>query len=206
MTVDVAPYLERLSGIYDAIDRGYQELAKEHAGFTCNGCEDLCCNSVFVHFTLLEHIYVIEGFRKLSGERRRDVLSRAREYNTEYSKVSRPEENFRMPCPLNYDSLCILYTFRPMACRIYGLPGVLRSPSKGVQEFEGCWRFKKLHGAEARKRLDRTPFYRELAELEREFRERLVYFQKYRKTIAQMLLDEERKEAIVPRTYDFNGT
>lgn len=53
--------------------------------------------------------------------------------------------------------------------------------------------------------MDRTPYYSRLANLEKELREKLVYFQRYRKTVAQMLLDEKRPEALIMRTYDFFG-
>jgi len=185
------------------LDSRYAELASGYNGFGCGGCDDLCCNGVFVHFTLIEHFYLAEGFRKLPPGKREDLLRRARQYNEAYSRVSSPEAKFRMPCPLNEDPLCLFYQYRPVLCRVYGLPGRLRAAGGRIQEFKGCWRFEKDRGSGKREYLDRTPYYSRLANLEKELREKLVYFQRYRKTVAQMLLDEKRPEALIMRTYDF---
>jgi Fe-S-cluster containining protein len=201
MFVDVSEYLERLSSIYKKVDKAYCEIA-ESLGFNCKGCDDLCCNNVFIHFTVVESFFLIDGFRRLSEDKRQEIFLRAEQYNRAYASTSRPVVNLKELCPLNYDGLCILYEYRPIACRLYGLPGKLISPARGTEEFRGCWRFEKLFSGSG-KSLDRTPFYAELAALEGELRKKLCYYQKYKKTIAQILLDEKNPDGLIPRNYDF---
>ncbi len=201
-TVEAREYLERLEAIYTDLDTRYSEVARAW-GLTCEGCEDNCCQRVFLHFTLVEQIYLMEGFRRLPEDLKKEIVRRASEYNLAYSKTSRPEENLKLFCPLNFDARCILYRYRPMACRVYGVPGVLKGP-KGEIQFPGCWRLNKQKTQAPL--LDRTPFYQQLAELERDLRRRLCYFQKYRKTIAQMIADEEAETGLLLRGYDiFEG-
>lgn len=206
MFVDITYYTDKLSLIFSELDRIYLEVAEKYNGFNCNGCSDLCCNTVFLHFTLVEHFYLLEGFRTLQENQRTDIIKRAKHYNDVYSKTSRPEENLNLLCPLNYDNLCILYQWRPLGCRFYGVPGFMESPVKGRQDFKGCWRFESIHGKSVSERLDRTPFYRKVADLEKELRDRLRYYQRYKKTIAQMILDETNPDALIMRGYDiFEG-
>ena len=201
MFVDIADYLNRLGNIYKKVDKAYAEIA-ENLGFTCEGCEDNCCQNVFLHFTVVENFYLIDGFRRLDREIREEIFKKAEQYNHAYASVSRPVVNLKKLCPLNFDQRCILYEYRPIACRLYGLPGKLISPARGTEEFKGCWRFHKLYPDSAHQ-LDRTEFYKELASLEGELRKRLCYFQKYKKTIAQMILDEKNPDGLIPRNYDF---
>jgi|Deesub1362B_J571_1020462.scaffolds.fasta_scaffold00298_3 Fe-S-cluster containining protein len=202
--IDASEYSTKLAQIYTSLDSAYTEIADSY-GFTCEGCEDNCCQSVFLHYTLVEHLYLLEGFRTLPEELRKDIIERAYKYNEAYCRVSRPEENLKLFCPLNYDAKCILYQHRPMTCRVYGVPGILKSPRGDIKEFEGCWRFKKLFGS-AEAKLDRTPFYTEVANLEKQLRQKLVYYQRYCKTVAQMLIDEDRDTALLMRGYDiFEG-
>ncbi|RMG68176.1 MAG: hypothetical protein D6710_10480 [Nitrospirae bacterium] len=202
MFVDVTEYLERLSSIYKRVDEAYSAIASQ-LGFSCKGCEDLCCNRVFLHFTVVENFYLIDGFRRLTDDLKEEIFRRAEEYNQAYSTTSRPVVNLKKLCPLNFEDLCILYEYRPIACRFYGLPGRLVSPTRGTEQFQGCWRFEKLFPEGTDYTLDRTAFYSELAALEGEMRKKLCYYQKYKKTIAQMILDEKNPEGLIPRNYDF---
>jgi len=202
MYIEIARYTDRLSDVYERLDSAYDELAMKYDGFSCNGCEKVCCDRVFIHFTLIEHFHLIEGFRKLSPDKREAVLERAEEYNRGFSETAHPEENFRMLCPLCEENRCILHPHRPLLCRVYGLPGVLKRETGEPLRFPGCWRFLDLHG-EGSEPLDRTAFFGEVAGIEKELREKLTYFQRYRKTVAQMILDEKRKDGLIMRTYDF---
>ncbi|NOX21240.1 MAG: hypothetical protein GXO99_08315 [Nitrospirae bacterium] len=201
MYIDISDYLERLGRLYKKVDHAYSEIAEE-LGFTCEGCKDNCCQNVFLHFTVVESLYLIEGFRKLEREVKEEIYQRAEDYNRAYASTSRPVLNLKKFCPLNFDGRCVLYEYRPIACRFYGLPGKLVSPARGAEEFRGCWRFEELYPGSERM-LDRTEFYKELAALEGDLRKRLCYYQKYKKTIAQMILDEKSPEGLIPRNYDF---
>ncbi len=204
MLLEAKEYLDRLNELYQELDRAYQAIAESY-GLSCQNCEDNCCQSPFFVNSLIEHLYLMEGLRKLTEVKKAEILQRANAYNSGYSKTSRPELNFRMFCPLNTEGRCILYEYRPMMCRVYGVPGVMTSPRGQTVEFPGCKRFENL-GRSVTERLDRTRFYQVAAELEAALRKKLVYYQKYKKTIAQAIIDEEKEKALLMRGYDiFEG-
>ncbi len=43
------------------MDLKYKEAA-DYYGFDCTGCEDNCCFTRFFHHTLLEYLYIMEGY------------------------------------------------------------------------------------------------------------------------------------------------
>ncbi len=204
MFLEVKDFLDALSSVYKDLDRAYEEVAGFY-GLTCEGCEDNCCQSPFFINTLVEHLYLMEGLHRLTEAKKAEILQRANAYQSAYARTSRAEVNFRMFCPLNQDQKCLLYDHRPMMCRLYGVPGVMDSPKGGSVEFPGCSRFEGL-GKEVSRRLQRTEFYRRVSEIEAELRRKLVYYQRYKKTIAQAIIDEQREKALLTRGYDiFEG-
>ena len=58
------PFFNSLKITYEAMDRKYNE-AGDYYGFNCNGCEDNCCATRFYHHTLLEVLYILNGFNSL---------------------------------------------------------------------------------------------------------------------------------------------
>jgi len=194
MDIDIAPYFERLAEVYSEIDAEYDRVAKEYDNFSCQGCEDNCCVTVFYHYTLIESLYFMEGFEALPEEKKKESIGRAEEYVKELGNHPFAETGLSIMCPVNYDGLCAVYEHRPMICRIHGLPGVLHSPQKGTQKWEGCDRFKKLHGGNITHEVDRTAFYTRIAFIERDLRQEMVFMQKYKKTIAEMIVDQTRDE------------
>jgi len=209
MDLDIAPYLNQLSGIFREIDLEYEKSQKYYGDFSCAGCTDNCCTTVFHHHTLLENLYLIEGFSTLKPERMKVILQRAGNYCRELVKKPFDQPSLTLMCPLNVDNLCLLYEYRPLICRVHGLPGFLFS-KKGRQEFPGCKRFQELHEERTGYRIDRTPFYTQFAALEGQLREELSFFQNYRKTISEMILDYEKDEItmvkkILPRDFQKNS-
>ena len=59
----------------------------------------------------------------------------------------------------------------------------------------GCEAFTKQCEAKEYIKFDRTPFYVEMAKLERELREAVGFAQKFKMTVAQMLIKTYRQEA-----------
>lgn len=204
MLLEAKEFLEELSSVYSDLDRAYQDVA-DFYGLTCEGCQDNCCQSPFFINTLVEHLYLMEGLHSLTEAKKTEIFQRANAYQAGYSRTSKAETEFKMFCPLNMNQRCILYEYRPVMCRVYGVPGVLESPKGGTVEFSGCKRFESL-GREVTKRLQRTGYYRRVAEIEAALRRKLVYYQKYKKTIAQAIIDEEREKALIMRGLDiFEG-
>jgi hypothetical protein len=176
-------YLKRLSYIYEAMDKAYRE-GMAFYGLDCSGCEDNCCRTYFFHYTLAEYFYLLEGFSNLDAGRQREIAQRAEAM----SDLRRKEDYI---CPLNVSGRCLLYPYRAMICRLHGLPFVVHRPDGFREEGPGCPKLEKERALKDLpcRRIDRTPFYTDLADLERQIRTELRYFQRFKKTIAEMIRD-----------------
>jgi Fe-S-cluster containining protein len=180
----VKEQVERLGALYARMDMAYGELARGH-GLSCEGCADNCCAQRFHHHTLAEYLYLMEGVRGLGPERRDVILRRANVAVESYFHEAHAGEMFKLMCPVNFEGLCALYRWRPMICRLHGLPHFFTMPDGSVREGAGCAR---AAGGE-KGLLDRTPFYRELADIEKAVRAELGRRERFRKTTAEMLVE-----------------
>ncbi len=176
--VKYKPHLDRLAAIFRKMDERYDETAGEY-GFVCTGCEDSCCQTRFYHHTLIEYFYLKSGLESLSSADRARIHSRALNVN------SKPAPG--VMCPLNEDGRCRLYAHRPMICRLHGLPHELNHPIKGKAKGPGCHEFIIQCGGKSYIPFDRTPLYRELADLEKSFRQETGLSAKMKMTISDML-------------------
>ena len=104
------------------------------------GCSE-CCRGLF-DITLIDAALLRQGFNQLDDATREQVLDRCRErlaglqhlwpdFAHPYLLNYRPEEEWELlmpdddetPCPLlGEDGRCLVYDFRPMTCRLHGLP------------------------------------------------------------------------------------
>lgn len=160
----------RLAELYADMERAYAETASA-AGLTCAGCEDNCCLTHFQHHTHVEWAYLWKGMLALPEARRAEYLRRARDVVAQCEAARAAGVVPRVMCPVNDEGLCGLYAHRLMICRMHGTRNVLLRPDGQRQLFRGCHRFCGLTDGqpdEAVPTLDRTPFYRRLAELEME--------------------------------------
>ncbi len=173
----VQRFLERLRILYADMDDAYEEIAR-HYGFVCNGCSDNCCESLFFHHTIVECLYLIDGFRGLPQAERQDILEKAEAMSG---------TNLRGTCPLNANGRCRLYSFRPMICRLHGIPHEIRPPGRPPSHHPGCAAFESIHPASFDRRLDRTPHYTALARLEQDARKALGFHSRIHLTVAQIL-------------------
>lgn len=105
------------------------------------GCS-ACCRGLF-DISLLDALLLKEGFGQLPAAVRGRVLARCRPRLAELQQrwptlsppfllnalpddswATMPEED-ETPCPLlGDDGLCLVYPFRPMTCRLHGLPNL----------------------------------------------------------------------------------
>jgi len=184
-----AEFIERLKKNYAAMDQAYRRAA-EHYRFYCDGCRDNCCQSRFCHHTVIEHAYLLEGLKTLTIQKQSEVKSRAMDAVDQTSGCDVRNEVIRLMCPLNFDQLCILYPYRPMICRLHGIPHELKKPGQDTLFGPGCQTFDHRCGQKSYISFDRTPFYRELARLEQEVRQTLGFAGKIRMTIAEMILTD----------------
>jgi hypothetical protein len=138
------------------------------ADFNCFGCQKNCCTSYFQHHTYIEWAYMWKGIEALPPDKKESYLQRAAEYVEQSKRQLDAGERPDAMCPLNDEGLCGLYGHRLMICRLHGVPHTLIRGFGQADEYPGCFRFGEK-GADAALRLDRTPLYRELAMLERDY-------------------------------------
>jgi len=187
--IDTAGFLKQLRAIYSSMDLKYHEAA-EHYGFNCTGCEDNCCLTRFYHHTVLEYLYIIKEFNKLDTEKQIKIKARAREVRRKSIEADRKGKPVRQMCPLNDNGRCILYSSRPMICRLHGIPHELHKPGRNITYGPGCESFSKQFGEKNYFRFDRTPFYIQMASLEKNLKQAAGIERKIKMTVADMLIAE----------------
>ena len=176
----------RLDALYAKMGQAYAKAAPE--SFTCEGCQQNCCVSYFQHHTHIEWYYLWEGLNALAKEKRDEYAARSRENVDRTREALARGEIPRVMCPVNEDGQCGLYEHRMMICRMYGVPNILLSRA-GLKQFPGCPKAMELVIGREYDRVDRTPLYRELAQLEMEFLgSRRNQVPKVDMTLAEMIL------------------
>ncbi|MCB2147035.1 MAG: hypothetical protein KQI81_11210 [Deltaproteobacteria bacterium] len=186
--------------LFNEMNRAYEAVAVQY-GFVCNGCADNCCLTRFYHHTLLEYLYLVEGMCTLEPGIRQSINKQALTVSTGMADADRRGEALRIMCPLNRNERCILYPYRPMICRLHGIPHELQRPGGNLIKNPGCNAFFdqcRERGKTDYIRFDRTPFYRQMATLEQELRRETGYSDKIRLTIAHMLV------TITDNAYEIN--
>ena len=182
-------FIDRLKQIYVAMDQAYNTAAG-HYGFACAGCRDNCCRTRFYHHTVIEYTYIIEGLKTLTPLKQNEVKSRAMIVVDKVGSADDNGEAVRLMCPLNFDELCILYPCRPMICRLHGIPHELKKPGQKTFFGPGCETFDQQCGPKSYFKFERTPFYRDMAILEREVKQTLNFAGKIKMTIAEMIVTD----------------
>lgn len=185
--MNLLPFQNRTGELFALMDKKYKEAADYYA-FNCKGCEDNCCSTRFYHYTLLEYIYIQQGLTALDDEKRIEIKNRADESVRLMSGAEKNNSSLRVMCPLNTKGLCILYDYRPMICRLHGIPHELYTYHKGIVKSPGCDTFIRKCKVKGYYRFDRTPFYTELAELEKNIRVFSGIKNKIKMTVARMLI------------------
>jgi Fe-S-cluster containining protein len=183
----VNSFLERLQDILAGMDQEYIR-GTEHYQFQCDGCKDNCCQTRFYHHTYLEYYFLRMGFAKLDSRKKGEILLEAEAVCRETVRSDFKKLPVRLMCPLNYDSLCALYPFRPMICRMHGIPHELQKPGQNVIHGPGCGTFDARCADKRYFKFDRTPFYLKMAKLENEFKQALGLDGRIRMTVAEMIL------------------
>ena len=183
---DYQPFLDRLHVQYSAMDRQYQQAA-DHYGFNCHDCKDNCCRTRFYHHTYIEYLFIQEGVKTLVRKRQIEVKSIALKICNESSELDKNRRSVGLMCPLNIENLCILYPYRPMICRLHGIPHELRKSANNPAYGPGCRTFDRRCAGKSYIAFDRTPIYLKLAALENEFKHAAGITGKIKLTIAEML-------------------
>ena len=129
-------------------------LAARPQAIACGaGCSE-CCRGLF-DITLLDACYLKSGFDRLEPQVQAAVRTKASarlhelqrlwpDFREPFALNYRPEEEWEAlmpeedetPCPLvDNDGRCILYEFRPMTCRLNGIPLVDHSGEVFFEEW-----------------------------------------------------------------------
>jgi len=149
----IAPLFHSYELLVDKAEAAFHETTVSHGQcVTCHRhCSD-CCHAIFGLF-LIEAVYLQGHFARLSDPLQERVLHRCRQADEELEDMKRrfeaegPDSQHamnalareRMRCPLldeNQD--CALYRYRPITCRVYGIPtavhGKVRACGKNLFE------------------------------------------------------------------------
>ncbi len=181
-----APFLNELKRWFTVMDNTYEKVAGYY-GFTCTGCIDNCCYTRFYHHTHVEYFYILEGYSTLDEDRQKKISREAADVCRKTAELEKNESLIRLMCPLNSKGMCILYEYRPMICRLHGIPHELSRPGQTSVRNPGCKDFTKQCNEKEYYTFDRTPFYIEMARLENMLKQALGIHSKFKMTIAQML-------------------
>ena len=191
----IPEHFSPLAQLYHDMDKAWNQVAQQYE-FQCNGCEDNCCLSLFFHHTHVEASFLEFGLQTLSNKDQKHVLTLSRDYCRQTFSEAAENQNQpaskKIPCPLLKTDRCSLYNFRPMICRLHGLPHELHKPGLNVIKGPGCDAGK--FDSHIYIPFDRTPFYKQMAVIEMSFRQLTGKTGKIKKTIAQILVDSELLE------------
>jgi Fe-S-cluster containining protein len=159
--------IPRLNELYQTIDSAYTEVINE-IGFSCVGCDGVKCCTIDLNLhTYIERFYLRRGFNSLDDATKQTISARSREI-VEAKRLDPMGDAYRNSvCVLNFGGQCGLYEFRPMICRLAGIPHQIARPDGRIVESGGCSRFKEtIDPSSSELKLDRTEFYREMASIE----------------------------------------
>lgn len=134
--------LQNYGALLSAVDQWFNRcLSQAPDKIKCvQGCSE-CCRGLF-DVTLLDAWYLKTGFDRLDENTKRKVLEKAEErlkmlrqkwpeFDKPYLLNTRPEDDWEKlmpdedetPCPLLSETgECLVYGYRPMTCRLHGMP------------------------------------------------------------------------------------
>ena len=182
--------LAKLSTLYVEMEEAYDRIASQ-LGLSCENCSQNCCTSYFLHHTYIEWAYLWEGIKACNEEKQNGFLHKAEAYVREAESLLAKGLHPEILCPLNEDGLCRLYTHRLMICRMHGDPNSFFQPDGKKLRFPGCKTCQEGYADSTNVPvLDRTDFYRRLAELERQYLEQEARpLPRVKLTLAEMLVN-----------------
>jgi len=143
--IDLKPFFKKYKELVEAIDTIFSRVKKESGDMVCckTGCSD-CCNALF-DLTLIEALHINHFFNeKITGKDREEIIEKANRADRKTYKIKRQAYKMhekgenevkilasvgaeRVRCPLlNMEELCDLYSYRPITCRLYGIPTAIQ--------------------------------------------------------------------------------
>jgi Fe-S-cluster containining protein len=141
MDFDFTPYFRKYEELVAAADKAFERVS--NAFEECVKCKPSCSDCCFALFdlTLIEALYINHKFNRLvKGSERAELLEKANRADRRIHRLKRRAFKSlqegkdeaqvlaelsleRVRCPLlNEKDLCEMYDFRPITCRVYGIP------------------------------------------------------------------------------------
>jgi len=141
MDIDFSPFFRKYEEIVGAADAVFERVKKEHPErVTCKQeCSD-CCYALF-DLSLIEGLYINYHFnKKFKGKERGRLIDKLNRADRDVHRIKKKAyRDFtagkkeadilmdiaekRIRCPLlNEQNLCDMYEYRPITCRLYGIP------------------------------------------------------------------------------------
>ncbi|RJP86726.1 MAG: YkgJ family cysteine cluster protein [Desulfobacteraceae bacterium] len=140
--IDMQPYFKKYEAIVAKVEGVFQKMKEKYPQeVKCKeGCSD-CCNALF-DLTLIEALYVNHYFnQQIKDSKKEQLIEKANKADRQTYKIKKEAYRLtqegkkddaviieeisqkRIRCPLLGDKdLCELYEYRPIACRVYGIP------------------------------------------------------------------------------------
>lgn len=139
--MDFSEAFTRYEALVDQVGQVFTKVSSEFpTEVTCKaGCDD-CCHALF-DLTFVEALYIKSKFdEQFTGKARFEITERANTVDRALAKLKKEaykrheagetdaaiiEEvsKARMRCPLlGEEGTCLMYDYRPIACRVYGIP------------------------------------------------------------------------------------
>jgi Fe-S-cluster containining protein len=134
--------LDRYGELLGEVDVWFRRCLEQHADriACCNGCS-ACCRGLF-DITLLDAMYLKRGFDRLPDRQKRSILPNASARLEALSLINPkfrepwilngiPEDEWELLMPeedetpcllLSENGGCLVYDYRPMTCRLNGIP------------------------------------------------------------------------------------
>ncbi len=157
MKIDLDPFFLKYEALLKLADDTFEKIKAEFPDcVTCKiTCAD-CCHALF-DLSLIEALYINHHFNRMfSGDAKEKRLQVANEIDRKVYKLKRDAykaleagkdetdilmemAEHRVRCPLlNNEDSCELYEYRPITCRIYGIPTSIggKSHTCGITGFE----------------------------------------------------------------------
>ncbi len=143
--IDLKPFFKKYEELVGVIDNIFGRVKKKCGDRVCckTGCSD-CCNALF-DLTLIEALYINHRFNEnFTGKDREEIIERANRADRKAYKIKRNAYKMhekgenevkilasvgaeRVRCTLlNMKELCDLYSYRPITCRLYGIPTAIQ--------------------------------------------------------------------------------
>ena len=139
--MDLDKHFVKYEAVVNMVDQVFDRVKKEFPKevFCREKCSD-CCYAIF-DLTLIEALYLNHKFNeKFSGREKTDLIAIADKTDRTLAKMKREAykkvkdgadqleivgkmSQERVRCPLlGENNLCLMYEFRPITCRVYGIP------------------------------------------------------------------------------------